>query len=135
MKPQKMLLKAGVTLNNLSNYKFLEGHDNVALAVLAGDYDAGAVKEETFQKYAPKGLRSLVNLPSVYDHIFVTSAKLTPALVDNLRSIFLKMNETPEGKKIMASIHPGMTSLASPKDSEYDNLRAIMSLNKTTNQH
>jgi phosphonate transport system substrate-binding protein len=126
--PQIILVQAGVPLNSLASYKYIEGHENVALAVLAGDYDAGAVKEETFEKYAPRGLRSLAHLPSVYDHVFVTSAKLPAELVGTLRSALLKLNNLPEGRSVMASIHPRMTALVAPLDSEYDHLRAIMGL-------
>ncbi len=124
--PQKMLIQSGVPLTSLVSYKFVEGHDNVALAVLAGDYDAGAIKEETFQKYAPKGLRALAHSLSVYDHLFVASARLPAELVGTLRSSLLKLNGLPEGRTVMASIHPGMTSLVAASDSEYDNLRAFL---------
>jgi len=133
--PQKMLAKSSVTLASLAGYKFVEGHDNVALAVLAGDFDAGAIKEETFQQYETKGLRALVHLPPVYDHVFVTSAKLPAELVDTLRSLLLKLNDTPEGRSIMASIHPHMTALVAPKDSEYDSLRGVMGLKILSNTH
>jgi phosphonate transport system substrate-binding protein len=131
--PQKVLIKAGIPLNNLASYKFVEGHDNVALAVLAGDYDAGAVKEETFQKYAPKGLRALAHLPSVYDHVFVTSTKLSPEIIDSLRSLLLQMKSSQEGRSIMTQIHPKMTAFVIPSDSEYDNLRTLMGLKILTN--
>jgi phosphonate transport system substrate-binding protein len=132
--PQKMLMQAGIPLTGLASYKFLEGHDNVALAVLAGDYDAGAIKEETFQKYAPQGLRALAHLPVVYDYMFVTSGKLQPALVDTLRRLLLKLNDLPQGKLIMTSIHPGMTALVPFKDSEYNDLRALMGLKPWANK-
>lgn len=124
--PQKMLLQAGVPLTSLAGYKFIEGHDNVALAVLAGDFDAGAVKEEVFQKYEPKGLRALAHLPEVYDHLFVTSSKLPASMVDSIRRLLLDMDKTAEGKSIMVAIHPQMTALVPAKDSDYDSLRAIM---------
>jgi phosphonate transport system substrate-binding protein len=126
--PQKVLIQAGVPLTSLAGYKFVEGHDNVALAVLAGDYDAGAVKEETFQKYAPKGLRVLAHSPPVYDHLLVTSTRLPAELVGTLRIALLKLNGSPEGKAVMAAIHPRMTALAASSDSEYDTLRAILGL-------
>jgi phosphonate transport system substrate-binding protein len=133
--PQKILMQAGIPLSSLASYKFVEGHENVAMAVLAGDYDAGAVKEETFEKYEPRGLRVLAHLPSVYDHVFVTSNKLPAELVDSLRSLLLKLNDLPEGRSIMLSIHPKMTALVAPMDSEYDNLRTIMGLKTSTNSH
>src|SRR3989344_3957961 len=46
--PQYMLEKAGVPLDKLAKYKFLGSHNNVVLAVLSGDFDAGAVKDEDF---------------------------------------------------------------------------------------
>ena len=133
--PQKMLAQAGVPLTSLASYTFVEGHDNVAMAVLAGDYDAGAVKEETFQKYEPRGLRALAHVPSVFDHLFVTSTKLPTALVDSLRSLLLRLNDLPEDRPIMTAIHPNMTAFVSAKDSEYDNLRAAMGLKSLTNKH
>lgn len=133
--PQLMLDKAGVPINSLSGYQFLKGHDNVAMGVLAGDYDAGAVKDEVFQKFAPQGLRALAHAPQIYDHLFVTSARLPVHLVDSLRSQMLKLNDTAEGRAIMASIHSGMTALVYPKDNEYNNLREIMAVKMQVNSH
>lgn len=124
--PQHMLENAGVTLDSLASHKFIVGHKNVALAVLAGDYDAGAVKDEVFQEFAPKGLRALAQSSSVADHLFVASARLPDALIESLRRSLLNLNDSPNGKEIMTAIHPHMTRLAPPKDSDYDSLRIIM---------
>lgn len=124
--PQRMLEVAGVPLARLGRYKLLVGHKNVALGVLAGDCDAGAVKSEVFQEYAPQGLRVLAELPLVADHLFVASAKLPAPLVNTLRNLMLKLNELPEGKAIMTGIRPKMTGLALPKDSDYNSLRDLM---------
>jgi phosphonate transport system substrate-binding protein len=124
--PHHMLEHAGVPLSSLGSYKFLEGHKNVALAVLAGTCDAGAVKQEVFQEFEPKGLRALAELPLVVDHLFVASGKLPAPLVRKLRKAFIALNGLPEGKGIMASIHPDMTALVPPKDQDYDSLRTLM---------
>lgn len=129
--PQHMLEDAGVPLTMLGDHKFLEGHENVALAVLAGTCDAGAVKHEVYEKFEPKGLRVLAELPRVYDHLFVTSARLPLPLVRKLQKIMLALNELPEGKAIMTKIHPDMTALVPPKDREYNNLRTLMKLGST----
>lgn len=124
--PQHMLEHAGVPLSRLGSYKFLEGHKNVALAVLSGTCDAGAVKQEVFQEFEPKGLRALAELPLVVDHLFVTSGKLPAPLVRKLRKAFIALNGLPEGRQIMTSIHPDMTALVPPKDHDYDSLRTLM---------
>lgn len=123
--PKIMLEQSGVRMTDLARTLVMEGHKNVALTVLAGDCDAGAVKREVYQEFAAKGLRVVAELPLVSDHLFVASSKLPPSLIQKLRQAFLKLNRLPEGKAIMASIHPQMTALVAPKDSDYDNLRAL----------
>jgi phosphonate transport system substrate-binding protein len=133
--PQRMLEGAGVPLSRLGSYRSLEGHKNVALAVLAGSCDAGAVKSEVFREYEPKGLRALAELPLVVDHVFVANTRLPASLVAKLRTLFIKLNELPEGNAIMTGIHPQMTALVPAKDSDYNKLRMLMKSESTTGPH
>lgn len=126
--PAAMLRAAGVPESALAQVAFLHAHRNVALAVLAGDFDAGAVREDTFREYASRGLRALAQEPPVADHLFVASAKLSDAEVDTLRRALLELSGTPAGKAVMAAIDPGMTALVAARDSDYDSLRALMQL-------
>lgn len=124
--PQRMLERADVSLSRLGNYKFLVGHRNVALAVLAGNCDAGAVKDEVFREFEARGLRVLAEMPPVADHVFVASAKLPASLVNELRTAMLALNTQPGGRAIMDSIHPDMTALVAPKDGDYNSLRTLL---------
>jgi phosphonate transport system substrate-binding protein len=133
--PKRMLELAGVPLQSLGSYQHVEGHKNVALAVLAGDFDAGAVKDEVFAEYSKKGLRSLAHSPMVADHLFLTSNKLPTVLVDRLRSLMLNLNESPQGKSIMKAIHPQMTRLVPASDGDYDSLRRYMGPQAPSKRH
>jgi len=63
---QADLVKAGVHAKDLASYAYLGRHDKVALAVAAGNYDAGVVKENTYKKYAAsKGLKKIARFPNV----------------------------------------------------------------------
>ena len=55
--PRYQLWQAGIPVERLATYQFLGDHVNVALGVLTGDYDAGAVKEDVFELYKGRGLR------------------------------------------------------------------------------
>lgn len=124
--PRYVLQSAGITKKDLKRIGFLGSHDNVALAVLAGDFDAGAVKEAVFYKYETKGLRALATTPALSEHLFVTSNKLDPGLIDRLRDAMLTLHRDPEGKQVLVSIKKGITAMVPVENSDYDNLREIL---------
>lgn len=121
-----MLRQAGVPESALGSRSFLGSHKNVALAVLAGDYDAGAVDEQVFDAYAERGLRSLAPQTPVPEYLVITSAKLPAALRDTLRRTLLHLQDSAEGRAAMAGLEPDFTQFVPAQDSDYDGLRAIM---------
>lgn len=125
--PRYMLIKAGVLVKELKHHRFYGSHDNVALAVLTGDADAGAVKEAVYHKYQNRGLRALKFTPDISEHLFISTSKMSNKLVDDVRGVFLNMNSNnKEEKLIFNSIKPGIDGFVTAKDSDYDNLRDIL---------
>jgi len=124
--PWYMIRQAGLTVRDLGRYSFLHNHNNVALGVLVGDFDAGAVKEEVFFKYRSRGLSELARTPRISEHLFVASDKLPDAQVKAIRDALLRLKDDPEGKAIMVSIKKTVTGLVPVRDSDYDNLRHIL---------
>jgi phosphonate transport system substrate-binding protein len=121
--PLAMLREAGVPQSSLRSIHYLEGQRNVAIAVLADDCDAGAVKEELFNEYEKDGLRSLATTPPVYDFVFVASSTLPRPILDSLHRLLLGLTNSAQGRKIMAGMQPGMTALVDARDSDYDLVR------------
>lgn len=126
--PQFMLRRAGVPASALGPHRFLGSNRNVALAVLAGDCDAGAVKEEVFTEYAARGLRSIATMTPVAEHVLVASRKLPAPVVATLRDTLLAMGRTPEGQLALRTIEPGLNEFVPAADSDYDSMRALMDL-------
>lgn len=64
---QQYLLENGIRAADLSSYDYLGRHDKVGHAVGIGQYDAGALKENTFKKLVKKGvpLRTLAEFQNV----------------------------------------------------------------------
>ncbi len=62
---QAQMLKRGIDSQNLGSFKYLQRHDKVALAVANGDFDAGVIKESTFEKYKDKGIKSFHTFDNV----------------------------------------------------------------------
>jgi phosphonate transport system substrate-binding protein len=124
--PRYMLQEAGVPLTALAGYEYLGGHKNVALGVLAGDFDAGAVKKEVFDELSPRGLRILATMPTVSEHLFVARSDMPPEQIEHLRRVLLHLKSDPEGKRIMQSIHKDMTNMVPVNDTDYQSLRSMM---------
>jgi len=124
--PRYMLWQAGMSVDRLASYKFVTDHVNVALGVLAGEFDAGAVKEDVFFQYEKRGLRAIATSAPISDHLFVASPRMPPAVVDRLRAILLAMHQDPDGRAALQALTPGINALVSVQDRDYDALRAVM---------
>ena len=124
--PRYMLWQAGVTADQFASYKFVGDHVNVALGVLVGDFDAGAVKEDVYFNYKSRGLREIATSAPISDHVFVASRKLPAAQAAKLRDIMLHMNQDPKGQAALRAMTAGVTALVPVQDSDYDSLRVVL---------
>ncbi|MDA8098901.1 MAG: phosphate/phosphite/phosphonate ABC transporter substrate-binding protein [Nitrospiraceae bacterium] len=124
--PRYLLLKSGIRLKDLAEVKFLANHDNIAMGILAGTFDAGAVKEEVFLQYESRGLRSLATTPPIPDHLFVVRAGFPADTTRALQDAMLHLADTAEGRSILTGIRNDVTALVPAEDAEYDSLRTIM---------
>ncbi len=124
--PKYMLEQAGVDLESLADYQYLGSHTNVALGVLAGDFDVGGVKQEVYEHYESQGLRLLSWTPSLSEHVFLTRSNLDPDVIGALRTAMLQLGASSDGVKVLGAIKNGLTGLVAVNDSDYDNLRKIL---------
>lgn len=124
--PLCMLINAGVDIEKLSRRAFLANHENVALGVLVGDFDAGAVKEEVFHHYQNRGLRLLQKTPPISEHLFVAASTLSETMIERLRQALYTLKDDPDGRLIMENIKEEMTGMVPVHDHDYNNLREIL---------
>ncbi len=124
--PLAVLYDKGIKLHDLDKHSFLPGHRNVALGVLMGDFDAGAVKEEVFNEYKARGLIDLEWTPKISEHLFVTKSSLPDKTIKKLRAALFWLRDDPDAFRIMSSIKQGVTGLVPVEDRNYDNLRVIL---------
>jgi phosphonate transport system substrate-binding protein len=124
--PRYMLLMEGVPAEALAGYDFLTNHENVALGVLYGDYDAGAVKQEVFEEFRIQGLEAIAWTPPVAEHVIVLNDQLTSELRNRIREALLSVTRSKEGPSIMFAIKSSATGFAPASDHDFNNLRQIM---------
>lgn len=124
--PRALLAQAGVAVSQLRNHDFLDSYYDVALAVLGGYFDAGAIKDEIFAEYEQRGLRALATSPPVPENLFLARATLPAELVERLRALMYAVNNSPDKEKIVSSIRKTATGLVPVAPQDYDSLEKLM---------
>jgi phosphonate transport system substrate-binding protein len=124
--PRHMLLEAGLDVSDLEDYQFLSSHRNVALAVLAGAFEAGAVKEEVMETFRDRGLIAFAQSAPFSEHLFLARSNAAEEFIETVREALLGLSDTPQGREILHSIKQTATGLVPVEDSDYDNLRAVL---------
>lgn len=124
--PHDMLHQSGIFIDNSTAHDFLHSHDNVALGVLMGDFDAGAVKPAVFKKFENRGLYTVAITPKISEHLFVTRKNLPKSQLKALRSAMLKMNQTTAGQDALRAIKKSVTGLVRASSADYENLHKII---------
>ncbi|EGG98705.1 Phosphonate ABC transporter phosphate-binding periplasmic component [gamma proteobacterium IMCC2047] len=99
---QQALFSNGLRASDLGSYEYLGRHDKVGAAVASGLYEAGALKENTYNKLVAKGyeLRKLTVLPGVPTKPWVAHPQLSGQLFNALQTVMFKL-DAPEAFKAL----------------------------------
>lgn len=124
--PVYLLWKAGISVDQLGKYEFLGKHENVALGVLSGNFDAGAVREDVFSLYEKRGLRKLAQTPEFSGHVFVVRKKTPQKTVQALRKALFDLKNSSAGRTILATVMEGTTGVVAAHDNDYDSMREVL---------
>ena len=89
---QQYLMQNGIYARDLSSYTHLERHDIVGLAIAHGQYDAGALKESTFNRLIAQGnrLRAIASFDNITKP-WVASALLDDKLKEQLKDVLISL--------------------------------------------
>jgi len=126
--PRRMLLDAGIELGMLSNYVYLSNHEDVALGILVGDFEAGGMKEEMFDRYKGEGLRSIAMSGPVSEYLLLAGSHLPTELISRIQEILYGMKDDIQGRAVLEKIRHGAGRMVPVTDEDYDSLRGIMNV-------
>ncbi len=123
--PRYTLMDAGV-LPLLAGEEVLSHHESVAFSVLLGQFDAGALREDVYERYKERGLRVLAWTPEITGQLFIANPALDEDSLHRLRVALLNLSQHDVEKKILSALLPQATALAPVEDCDYDALRTMM---------
>ena len=126
--PRAMLLAEGIDVKDLQYYNYLGHHDDIAKAVMNGDFDAGAVMESTAYKYKDRGIKFVKISDDIPEFNICVSKNIDAKLKNELKNAFFSLNsDTPEGATVLKSISENYTGFVNSSDAEYEGIRKMMS--------
>jgi phosphonate transport system substrate-binding protein len=119
---QTELVNHGIFATDLKSYDYLGRHDRVGMAVAQGEYDAGALKESTYNKLRKKEvpLRAIASFPNVTKP-WIARAGLSPRLLRALQTAMLGLKD----KAALAAIRK--SGFVEAADADYEPIRQAIS--------
>ena len=122
-----VLLEAGVEIRDFSAVAYLNHYDNIAKAVLLGDFDGGIMKDTVYEKFASQGLRVVHTSPPLASYVFVVSGEIDAATQNKLKAAFMALNKpTPESQSILRTLDQGYDGFQPATDKDYDIERKLI---------
>lgn len=118
---------SGIKMEDFSEYRFIGHYDNIARAVMNGDFDAGILKDTMAFQWQGKGLRILYASPHLPPYNISANGNLSDELVEELKKAFLELNpKDPEEMKVIKAVDKDYDGFAATSDAEYDIVRKLI---------
>jgi methyl-accepting chemotaxis protein len=128
--PRSMLAEAGIRLEDLKDHAFLGHHDDVARAVLAGEYDAGGLMESTAGKFVEQGLQVLKTSVEIPEFNICVSKGLDAGMSESIKKALTALDRRNAGHaQVLTAIDQDYTGFVSAEDGDYDGVRRLMHMN------
>lgn len=120
--PMAILGDVGLKMQDFSAVRYLQEEDRVALSVLVGEYDLGALSETVAQRYSEDGLKVIkVSEPLPQ---FVLSA--SPALPREVREAIVAGFANEAQERFFASLGKDIAAFEPAIDRDFDVVRVMM---------
>ncbi len=122
-----VVVGADLKLDQFKKIIFLGHYDNIARAVLNGDFDAGILKDTKAFRWQGKGLRILYSSPNLPPYNITASKNIGSELLKQLKDAFLSLDSMNlDHLKVIKAIDKKYNGFAPTSDAEYDVVRKLI---------
>jgi phosphate/phosphite/phosphonate ABC transporter binding protein len=120
--PLSMLNDVSLRVNDFAGVDFLEKEDRVALSVLIGDHDVGALSEAVAAKYIKDGLKIIKRSEAIPSFVLCASDTLSHEIQ---REVIRRLSELQDAA-ILSSIDKDIAGFAQAEDRDFDVIRMMI---------
>lgn len=131
--PRAMLAAAGIALDDLQEYAFLGQQDAVVKAVLAGEYDAGGIREPAGKvlMFENRGLAVLETSDEIPGKSICAASQLDSQTSDQIVQALTSLDRrNSEHARILNLVFSDCSGFAAVADEEYNGLRKLVGKNQ-----
>lgn len=117
----------GLRTADFSHYAHLKHYDNIAKAVLAGDFDGGILKDSIADDFKDKGIAVIASTPSLPSYVFAVHPGMPASLRKKLRDAFLSLKkDSPVGTVTLEAFDSSYDGFIVVQDNAYDPVRKLI---------
>lgn len=117
----------GLRTNDFAYYAYLKHYDNIAKAVLAGDFDGGILKDSVADGFKGKGIIVIGSTAPLPSYLFAVHPGMPAAVRNQLRDSLRALNKaTPDGVATLEAFDIAYDGFTPIDDSAYDPVRALI---------
>jgi phosphonate transport system substrate-binding protein len=122
--PRYMLAWSGIHLDDLSSYHHYNYHDTVAKKVISNEFDAGAIRLSTAERYEPYGLQIIATSEPIPTGPVVVSTHTPYDMTIRVQKALLGMSTDKKGMTILAKLDPDLQGgFVAASDADYAGIR------------
>lgn len=117
----------GLSTADFSHFAYLKHYDNIAKAVLAGDFDGGILKDSIAEDFKDKGIVVIGSTPPLPSYVFAVHPSVPAGVRNKLRDAFLSLKKgNPVGAVTLEAFDSSYDGFVAIKDSAYDPVRKLI---------
>jgi phosphonate transport system substrate-binding protein len=117
----------GLKSSDFSTFAYLKHYDNIAKAVLAGDFDGGILKDSIADEFKSKGLVVVGSTAPLPSYIFAVHPGMPVTVRNQLRDALLALNKsTPERAATLEAFDKACDGFVVVDDPAYDTVRKLI---------
>ena len=117
----------GLGLHDFSNFAYLKHYDNIAKAVLAGDFDGGILKDSVAEGFKSKGIVVIGSTPPLPSYLFAVHPGMPVSVRNQLRDALLALKKTTqENAATLEAFDSAYDGFLPIEDTAYDPVRTLI---------